>query len=160
LENGGYSSLNYSSTRRSSCGPQRLIKPWRSSKTSCPNHQSSRLLAKRSSYYSTLLRLLTWLVLPSLPSDRKTAPPTQSIDQSTSPARSCQNQRHNTGQYRSYSMQCSSPRESYDTTFRSTRSPSSPTTRSVTFCAIKTLLEESPNGQSNSASLISTSSHT
>jgi hypothetical protein len=31
------------------------VKPWRSSKTPCPSHQSSRLLAKRSSYFSTLL---------------------------------------------------------------------------------------------------------
>jgi hypothetical protein len=44
---------------------QRQIKLWLSSRTSCPNHQSSRLLANRSSYYSTLLRLLTWSVLPS-----------------------------------------------------------------------------------------------
>jgi hypothetical protein len=45
------------------------------------------------------------------------------------------------------------------TTSRSTRSPSSPTTRSVTSCGTKMLLEESPNGQSNSASSTSTSSH-
>jgi hypothetical protein len=66
--------------KRSSCGPQRLIKPWRSSKTSCPSHQSSRILAKRSSYYSTLLRLLTWSVPPSLLSGKKTATPIQSSD--------------------------------------------------------------------------------
>jgi hypothetical protein len=84
---------------------------------------------KRSNYCSILLRLLTWSVLPSLSSGRKTAMPTQSSDQSTSSARSCQNRRHATRRYRSYSMQCSSPRGSYDTTSRSTRSPSSPTTR-------------------------------
>jgi hypothetical protein len=33
--------------------------------TSCLSHQSSRLLANRSSYCSTLLRLLTWSALPS-----------------------------------------------------------------------------------------------
>jgi hypothetical protein len=44
-----------SSTRTSSCGPPRQIKLWLSSRTSCPNHQSSRLLAKRSSYCSTSL---------------------------------------------------------------------------------------------------------
>jgi hypothetical protein len=58
------------------------------SKTSYPSHQSSRLLVKRSSYCSTSPRLLTWLVLPSLSSGRKTATPTQSSDQSTSSARS------------------------------------------------------------------------
>jgi hypothetical protein len=56
-------------------------------------------------------------------------------------------------------MQCSLPRRSYDTTSRSTRSPSSPTTRSVTSCGTKILLEESPSGQSNSAPSTSTSSH-
>jgi hypothetical protein len=96
LENGGYLSSNYSSTKRSSCGPQRITKPWHSSKTSCLSHQSSRLLAKRSIYCSTLLRLLTWSVLPSSLSGRKTATPTQSSDQSTSSARFCQNQRHAT----------------------------------------------------------------
>jgi dsDNA-binding SOS-regulon protein len=40
---------------------------------------------------------------------RKMAMPTQSSDQSTSSARSCQNLRHTTNQYRSYCMQCSSP---------------------------------------------------
>jgi hypothetical protein len=69
-------------------------KPLLSSRTSYPSHQSSRLLAKRSSYYSTSLRLLTWSVLPSSSSGRKTATPTQSSDQSTSLARSCQNLRH------------------------------------------------------------------
>jgi hypothetical protein len=48
----GSPSSNYSSTKRSSCGPQRLIKRWRSSKT-YPSHRSSRLLAKRSNYCST-----------------------------------------------------------------------------------------------------------
>jgi hypothetical protein len=43
---------------------------------------------------------------------------------------------------------------------RSTRSPSSPTTRSATSCGTKMLLEESPSGQSNSAPSTSTSSHT
>jgi hypothetical protein len=47
----------------------------------------SRLLAKRSNYYSTLLRLLMWSVLPSLSSGRKTAMPTQSSAQSTSSVR-------------------------------------------------------------------------
>jgi hypothetical protein len=117
-----------------------------SSRNSYPSHQSSRLLAKRSSYYSTSLRLLTWSVLPSLSSGRKTATPTQSSNQSTSSARSCRNLRHATNQYRSYCMQCSSPRGSYDTTSRSTRSPSSLTTCSVTSCGTKMLLEESPSG--------------
>jgi hypothetical protein len=45
-----------------------------------PSHQSSRLLAKRSNYCSTSLRLLTWPVLPSSLSGRKTATPTQSSD--------------------------------------------------------------------------------
>jgi hypothetical protein len=48
-------------------------------------------------------------------------------------------------------MQYSSPRGSYDTTSSSTRSPSSPTTRSATSYGTKMLPEESPNGQSNSA---------
>jgi hypothetical protein len=56
-------------------------------------------------------------------------------------------------------MQCSSPRGSYDTTSRSTRSPSSPTTRLATSYGTKMLLEESPNGRSNSAPSTSTSSH-
>jgi hypothetical protein len=56
--------------------------------------------------------------------------------------------------------QYSSPRGSYDTTSRSTRSPLSPTTRSATSCGTKMLLEESPSGQSNSAPSPSTSSHT
>jgi hypothetical protein len=46
LENGGYPSSNYSSTKRSSCGLQRQIKLSLSSKISYPSHQSSRLLAK------------------------------------------------------------------------------------------------------------------
>jgi hypothetical protein len=54
---------------------------------------------------------------------------------------------------------CSSLRGSYDTTSRSTRSPSSPTTRSATSCETKMLLEESPSGQSNSAPSTSTSSY-
>jgi hypothetical protein len=45
------------------------------------------------------------------------------------------------------------------TTSRSTRSPSSPTTRSATSCGTKMLLEESPSGQSNSVPSTSTSSH-
>jgi hypothetical protein len=68
LENGDYPSSNYSSTKKSLCGPQRQITLWLSSRTSSPNHQYSRFLAKRSSYCSTSLRLLTWsvplLVLP------------------------------------------------------------------------------------------------
>jgi hypothetical protein len=56
-------------------------------------------------------------------------------------------------------MQCSSPHGSYDTTSRSTQSPSSPTTRSVTSYGTKMLLEESPNGQSSLAPSTSTSSH-
>jgi hypothetical protein len=63
-----------------------------------PNRQSSRLHAKRSSYCSTSLRLLTWSVLPSLSSGRKTATPTQSSDQSTSSARSCRNLKHATNE--------------------------------------------------------------
>jgi hypothetical protein len=43
--------------------------------------------------------------------------------------------------------------------FQSTRSPSSPTTRSATSCGTKMLLEESPSGQSSSAPSPSTSSH-
>jgi dsDNA-binding SOS-regulon protein len=76
--------------------------------------------------------------------------------QSTSSARSYRNLRHATNQYRSYCMQCSSPHGSYDTTSRSTRSPSSPTTPSVTSYGTNMLLEESPNGQSNSAPSTST----
>jgi hypothetical protein len=75
--------------QKSLCGPQRQIKPWPSLKTSCPSHQSSRLLANWSNYCSTSLRLLMWSVLPSSLSDRKTAMPTQSSDQSTSLVRSC-----------------------------------------------------------------------
>jgi dsDNA-binding SOS-regulon protein len=90
---------------------------------------------------------------------RKTVTPIQSSDQPTSSARSCHNQRHATSQCRSYSMQCSSPRGSYDTTSKSTRLPWSPTTRLVTSYGTKMPLEESPNGQSNSAPSTSTSSH-
>jgi hypothetical protein len=131
-----------------------------SSRTSYRSRQSSRLLAKASSYCSTSLRLLTWSVLPSSSSGRKTATPIQSSAQSTSSARSCQNPRHATSQYKSLCTQYLSPRGSYDTTSRSTRSPSSPTTRSATSCGTKMLLEESPSGQSNSAPSPSTSSHT
>jgi hypothetical protein len=159
LENGGSPSSNYSNIKRSSCGLQRQTKPLPSSRTSYQSHQSSQLLAKASSCCSTSLRLLLWLVLPSSSSVRKTATPTQSSAQSTSSARSCQNPRHATSQYRSFCMQCSSPRGSYDTTSRSTRFPSSPTTHSATSCGTKTLLEESPSGQSNSAPSTSTSSH-
>jgi hypothetical protein len=66
--------------------------------------QSSRLLAKRSSYCSTSLRLLTWSALSSLSSGRKTATPTETSVQSTSSARSCQNLKHATNQYISYCM--------------------------------------------------------
>jgi hypothetical protein len=59
----GSPSSNYSSIKRSSCGLQRQTKPLLSSRTSYPSHQSSRLLAKRSSYCSTSLRLLTCSVL-------------------------------------------------------------------------------------------------
>jgi hypothetical protein len=54
-----------------------------SSRTSYRSRQSSRLLAKASNYCSTSLRLLTWSVLPSSSSGRKTATPTQSSVQST-----------------------------------------------------------------------------
>jgi hypothetical protein len=155
----GYPSSNYSSIKRSSCGPQMQIELSLSSRISYPRRQSSRLLAKRSSYYSTSLRLLTWSVLPSLSSGRKTATPTQSSDQSTSSARSCRNLKHATNQYISYCMLCSLPRGSYETTSRSTQSPSSLTTHSVTSYVTKMLLEESPCGQSNSAPSTSTSSH-
>jgi hypothetical protein len=128
-----------------------------SSRISYPSRQSSWLLAKKSSYCSTSLRLLTWLALPSLSSGKKTATPTQSSDQSTSSARSCRNLKHAINQYRSYCMQCSLPRGSYNTTSRSTRSPSSPTTRSATSCGTKMLLEESPSGQSSSVPSTSTS---
>jgi hypothetical protein len=47
LENGDYPSSNYSNTKRRSCGPQRQIKIWLSSRISCPSHQSSQLLAKK-----------------------------------------------------------------------------------------------------------------
>jgi hypothetical protein len=87
---------NYSSIKRSLCGLQGKTKPLLSSRTSYPSHQSSRLLAKRSSYCSTSLRLLTWSVLPSSSSGRKMATPTQSNDQSTSSARSYRNPRHDT----------------------------------------------------------------
>jgi hypothetical protein len=112
----GHPSSNYSSIKRSSRGLQRQTKPLLSSRTSYPSHQSSRLLAKRSSYCSTSLRLPTWSVLPLSSRGRKTATPTQSSDQSISSARSCRNLRHAINQYRSYCMQCSSPRGSYDTT--------------------------------------------
>jgi dsDNA-binding SOS-regulon protein len=82
-----------------------------------------------------------------------------SSDQSTLSARSCQNLRHAINQYRSYCMQCSSPRGSYDTSSRSTRSPSSPTTCSTTSCGTKMLLEGSRSGRSNSAPSTSTSNH-
>jgi hypothetical protein len=85
----GCPSSNYSNIKRSSCGLQRQTKPLPSSRTSYQNHQSSRLLAKVSSCCSTSQRLLTWSVLPSLSSGRKTTMPTQSNDQSTSSARSC-----------------------------------------------------------------------
>jgi hypothetical protein len=101
---------------------------------------------KRSSYCSTSLRLLTWSVLPLLSSGKKTAVPTQSSDQSTSSARSCRNQRHAINQYRSYCMRCSLPRGSCNITSRSTRSPSSPTTHSTTFCGTMMLPEGSPSG--------------
>jgi hypothetical protein len=154
----GSPSSNYLSIKRSSRGLQRQTKPLLSSRTSYPN-QSSRLLAKRSSYCSTSLRLLTWSVLPSSSSGRKTTTPTQASDHSTSSARSCQNLKHAISPYRSYCTQCSSPRGSYDTTSRSTQSPSSPTTRSATSCITKTLLEGSQSEQSNSAPSTSTSSH-
>jgi hypothetical protein len=123
------------------------------------SHQSSQLLVKGSSYCSTLLRLLTWSALPSSSSGRKTATPIQSSAQSTSSARSYQNPWHATNRYRSFCRQCPSPRGSYDTTSWSTRFPSSPTTRSVTSCGSKMLLEESPSGQSNLALSTLTSSH-
>jgi hypothetical protein len=76
----GYTSSKYSSIKRSLCGLQMQIKLLINLMISYPSRQSSRLLAKRSSYCSTLLRLLTWSVLPSLSSGRKTATPTQSSD--------------------------------------------------------------------------------
>jgi hypothetical protein len=155
----GSPSSNYSSIKRSSHGLQRQTKPLLNSRTSYPTHLSSRLLAKRSSYCSTSLRLLTWSVLPSSSSGRKMATPTQSNNQSTSSARSCQNPRHAINPYRSYCTQCSSPRRSYETTSRSTRSSSSPTICSATSCGTKMLLEESCSGQSNSAPSTLTSSH-
>jgi hypothetical protein len=85
--------------------------------------------------------------------------PTQSSDQSTSSVRSCRNLRHAINQYRSYCMQCSLPRGSCDITSRSTRSLSSPTTRSATSYGTKMLPEESPSGQSNSAPSTLTPSH-
>jgi hypothetical protein len=57
---------------------------------------------KKEQLLSTSLRLLTWSVLPSSSSGRKTATPIQSSDQSTSSARSCQNPRHAINPYRSY----------------------------------------------------------
>jgi hypothetical protein len=83
----------------------------------------------------------------------------QSSNQSTSSARSCRNLKHAINQCRSYYMQCSSPHRSYDTTSRSTRSPSSLTTCSVTSCGTKMLLEESLSGKSNSVPATSTLSH-
>jgi hypothetical protein len=76
----------------------------------------------------------------------------------TSSVRSCQSPRHAISLCRSSCTQYSSPRGRYGTTSRSTRSPSSPTTRSATSCRTKMLLEESPSGQSNSAPSPSTSS--
>jgi hypothetical protein len=55
--------FNYSSIKRSSCELQRRTKPLLSLRTSYRSHQSSRLLAKASSYCSTSLRLLKWSVL-------------------------------------------------------------------------------------------------
>jgi hypothetical protein len=49
-------------------------------KTSCRSHRSSRLLAKRSNYCSTSLRLLMWSILLSSSSSRKTTTPNQSSD--------------------------------------------------------------------------------
>jgi hypothetical protein len=46
----GLPSLDYSSIKKSSRGLQRQTKPLLSSRNSYPSHQSSRLLAKRSSY--------------------------------------------------------------------------------------------------------------
>jgi hypothetical protein len=66
-------------------------------------------------------------VLPSSSSGKKTATPTQSSAQSTSSARSCHSPRHVISLCRSFYTQYSSPRRSYDSTSRSTRSPSSPT---------------------------------
>jgi hypothetical protein len=43
------------STKRSLCGPKRQIKLWLSSRISSPSHQSSQLLTKMSSYFSTSL---------------------------------------------------------------------------------------------------------
>jgi hypothetical protein len=106
-----------------------------------------------------LLYLAATTHMPSLSSSRKTATPTQSSDQSTSSARSCRDQRHAINLYRSYCMKCSLPRGSCDITSRSTRSPSSPTTRSATSCVTKMLLEGSPSGKPNSAPSTSTSSH-
>jgi hypothetical protein len=67
--------------------------------------------------------------------------------------------RHAISLCRSFCTQYSSPRGSYDTTSRSIRSPSSPTTRSATSCGTKMLLKESPSGRSNLAPSPSTSSH-
>jgi hypothetical protein len=90
---------------------------------------------------------------------QKMATPIQSSAQSTSSARFYQSPRPAISPCRSSCTQYSSPRGSYDTTSRSTRSPSSPTTRSVTSCETKMLLEEPPSGQSSSAPSPSTSSH-
>jgi hypothetical protein len=65
----------------------------------------SKLLARASSYCSTSLRLLTWSILPSSSSGRKTATPTQSNAQSTSSARSCQSSRHTISLCRSFCTQ-------------------------------------------------------
>jgi hypothetical protein len=70
-----YLSSSYSSTKRSSSGPRRLIKLWRSLKASYQSHRSSRLLAKRSGYCSTSLPLLMLSVLPSSLSGRKKSTP-------------------------------------------------------------------------------------
>jgi hypothetical protein len=77
----------------------------------------------------------------------------------TTPEQCYQSPRHATSPCRSSCTQYSSPRGSYDTTSRRTRSPSSPTTRSATSRGTKTLLEESPSGQSSSAPSPPTSSH-
>jgi hypothetical protein len=106
-----------------------------------------------------LAATLTWSVLPSSSSGRKTATPIQFSALSTSSARSFQSPRHAISLCRSFCMQYSSPRGSYDTTSRSTRSPSLPTTRSATSCGTKMLLKESPSGRSNLAPSPSTSSH-
>jgi hypothetical protein len=55
-----------------------------------------------------------WSVLPSSLSGKKTATPTQFSDQSTLSVKFCQIPRHTTSQCKSYSMQCSLHRGSYD----------------------------------------------